>query len=159
MRILSPLRGGLFIIECARFSFLIGSMAILRHNAGTAFPWQLYAVPNALFLLMALFLWLDTSKYGVYSLLYISGKSLSLFSGIASGIAFSQNLGNLNFYERGLANPLLVLALVIIIDLISLVIALILSIKNKNHIPVLSNTDTAAGVQAADNETGKYGGA
>jgi hypothetical protein len=38
------------------------------------------AAPGALFPLMALFWWLDSSRYGVYSMLYAAGKSICLFS-------------------------------------------------------------------------------
>ena len=153
MRIHSPLCGGLFIVECARFSFLTGGLVILRHNAEAVFPWQMYAAANALFVLMALFLWLDASKYSVYVPLHISGKSLSLFCEIAGGIAF---LGQISFFEPGIGNSLRILAVLVIIDMISLVLALFVCIKNKKHKPILSGPNI--NVPAQGDETGEYGG-
>jgi len=131
MRTFSPLSGGLFFIECARFSFLTGILAVFRYNAGPAFPWQIYAVPNALFLLIALFLWLDRSKYTAYSLLYISGKSLCLFSEIISGIAMYKNVKQTDFFETGILNPGRILPIAFFIDLVTLIIILIGCTKNK----------------------------
>ena len=155
MRILSPLCGGLFIVECARFSFLTGGLVILRQNAEAAFPWQMYAVANALFVLMALFLWLDASKYSMYVPLYIAGKSLSLFCEIAGGIVF---LGQISFFEPGISNSLRILAVLVIIDLISLVLALFVCIKNKKQKPVLSGSGPNLEVPAQGDESGEYGG-
>jgi len=155
---LSPLRGGLFIAECARFSFLTGIMAILRFNANADFPWQIYAVPNALFLLMALFSWLDTSKYGAYVMLYIAGKALCLFSEISSLFIFSRQSSTMNFYEAWITNPGIVLSLVLICDLLTLSLALLISYKkNKNPEAALSGSQPE--VAAADTgESEGHGG-
>lgn len=154
MRIFSPLRGGLLFAECARFSFLTGILVVLRHSTGPVFPWQIYAVPNALFILMALFLWLDFSEYAVFSLLYISGKSLCLFSEISSWIVLSKNQDPANFDKFGFANPVNVLAVIFLIDLLTLIITLIIRIKNKISEPVLS----APGQIQEYDETGCNGG-
>ena len=139
MRHRSPLGGGLFIIECVRFSFLTGVLSILRYNAGAAFPWHIYAVPNALFLLAALFLWLDAPKYAVYTLLYISGKSLSIFSEIASGIVFLRRINPVNFNAQTMTNPVIVLSFAFAVDIITLIIALLINIKNnKKPKPAIS---------------------
>ena len=161
MRYFSPLRGSLLIIECARFSFLTGVLAVLRHNAGIAFPWQLYAVPNALFLIMALFLWLDASKYPAYLLLYISGKSLCLFSGISSWIAFSRNMEATAFFNMRISSPAAILAIILAVDLISIVIALIISSKkNIKTAAALSESESNTKIPESDsNETESQGGA
>ncbi|GHV94471.1 hypothetical protein AGMMS50293_07910 [Spirochaetia bacterium] len=97
MEVYRPLRAGLFIYECARLLFLVGSFALLQPGGmggvaggmdggaggmggGASFPWLAYTAPNALFPLMALFVWLDMSRYGVYLPLYLAGKCISLFS-------------------------------------------------------------------------------
>ena len=157
MRISSPLRGGLLFIECARFSYLTGILAILRHNAGTSFPWQIYAVPNALFLLIALFLWLDAARYGVFSLLYISGKSLCLFSEIAGGIVFLKNMGPVSLFESGITGPGMVIPVVFIIDVITVILIMISTTKNKKAEPVLS--ESAPYIAAQDDNAGGHGGA
>jgi hypothetical protein len=58
---------------------LIGVFCFLRPGEGAGvFPWLVYAVPNALFPLMALFLWRRFSRYGAYLPLYVSGKCMVL---------------------------------------------------------------------------------
>ncbi|MCL2879628.1 MAG: hypothetical protein FWF29_05215, partial [Treponema sp.] len=161
MRTLSPLRGGIFIIECARFSFLTGILAVLRHNAGSSFPWQIYAVPNALFVLMALFLWLDTSKYTVYSLLYAAGKALCVFSEIMSGVAFFRNIRSMNFFAAGSPGPHLTLPIVFLVDVITLIIMLIIIIKNKNTGQLTAEPSSGSTDQnnTASDVSGGHGGA
>ncbi|MCL1991710.1 MAG: hypothetical protein FWG66_02040 [Spirochaetes bacterium] len=46
-------------------------------------PWLLFAAPNMLFPLMALFLWLDFFKYEAYVPLFIVGKFVCIFSTIS----------------------------------------------------------------------------
>jgi hypothetical protein len=79
MDIFRPLRGGLFVYECLRLLYLIGSFVVLRPGGGN-FPWLVYAAPNALFPLAALFLWLDISRYGLYLPLYVAGKGIGVCS-------------------------------------------------------------------------------
>jgi len=157
MRKHSLLCGGLFIVECVRLSFLSEGLGILMSSAEGAFPWHIFAVPNALFVLMALFLWLDVTKYGVYLPLYISGKLLSLFCEIAGGIIF---FGKVIFLGPEISNSLRILAVIIFIDLISLVPALIARIKNIKNKPVSSvvSSGPSIGVMAHNEETGEYGG-
>jgi hypothetical protein len=75
-----PLRAGLFVYESLRLLFLAAVFAVLRPDGAVGFPWLVYAAPNALFTLMALFLWLNISRYGVYLPLFLAGKLISLFS-------------------------------------------------------------------------------
>ena len=123
--------GGLFAIECARFSFLTGVLALWRFKAGIGFPWHIYAVPNALFLLTALFLWLDLSRYSVYLMLFISGKLLSIFSAVSSLISLSLKSGVTAAFEAKYSNPSLALTAVIIIDLITIILAFFILFKSK----------------------------
>jgi len=158
MRKHSLLCGGLFIVECIRLSFLSEGLGILRSNVEEVFPWHIFAVPNALFVLMALFLWLDVTKYSVYLPLYISGKLLSLFCEIAGGIAF---FGKITFFGLELSRSLHILAVIIFIDLISLVPALIACIKNIRNIKNKQGSSVSVpniGVMAHNDETGEYGG-
>jgi hypothetical protein len=156
MKNFSPLRGGLFILECARFSFLTGLLAVVRYNAGAAFPWQIYAAPNALFLLMALFLLLDASQYAVYSILYISGKVLCLFSEVMSAAAFFKNLIPMNSHKTETTIHGIILPIAFILDIITLIVILISSIKNKKPEPVLLGASQGT---ALPNDTGGHGGA
>jgi hypothetical protein len=79
MEIYRPLRAALFLYECVRLALLIEVFCFLRPDNGTrVFPWLVYTVPNALFPLMALFVWRRFSRYGAYLPLYISGKCITL---------------------------------------------------------------------------------
>jgi hypothetical protein len=55
--------------------------SFLKPGGGAGiFPWPVYAVPNALFPLMTLFLWRQFSRYAAYISLYVSGKCIALAS-------------------------------------------------------------------------------
>lgn len=69
------------LYECIRLLVLIWVFNVfLPGDEAGIFPWLVYAVPNALFPLIALFLWRQVSRYGVYVPLYISGKCITLAS-------------------------------------------------------------------------------
>jgi hypothetical protein len=60
---------------------LIWLFGFLRPGGGVDFfPWLVYAAPNALFPLMAFFLWQSLSRWGAYAPLYTSGKCVALVS-------------------------------------------------------------------------------
>jgi hypothetical protein len=67
-------------------------------------------------------------------------------------------LGQINFFEPGISNSLRILAVLVIIDMISLVLALFVCIKNKKHKPVLSVPGPNINVPAQGDATGEYGG-
>jgi hypothetical protein len=79
-----PLRAVLFMYELARLAILVGVAGgfVQAGGAEDAFPlpWPAYMVPNGLFLLMALFLWLDMSRYRPYLFLYMAGKTIAAVS-------------------------------------------------------------------------------
>jgi hypothetical protein len=125
----SLLRGGLFVLECARFSFITGVLTVLNPDA--AFPWMVYAVPNALFLLVAIFMWLNPSKYGVFDPLYISGKAMSLFS-ITGWYLFSRQAGSAYLKETSFSNR--AFATLFFCDLLSLFAVVLISIKKRGNI-------------------------
>jgi hypothetical protein len=69
----------LFLYECLRLLILTGVFSLFRPGDGAGpFPWLVYAAPNALFPLMALFIWRRFSRYGAYLPLYVSGKCIAL---------------------------------------------------------------------------------
>jgi uncharacterized membrane protein len=57
-------------------------IAYLLYSIGqmTGFSIIIYAAPNALFVLMALFLWLDTARHRAFLHLFIAGKSISILT-------------------------------------------------------------------------------
>ncbi|GHV89833.1 hypothetical protein AGMMS50268_03360 [Spirochaetia bacterium] len=49
---------------------------------GAVFPALVFGAANALFLLMALFMWLDFVRYRAYATLYTAGKALTAVSAL-----------------------------------------------------------------------------
>jgi len=82
----SPLAAALFFYECLRLSLLIVFLFISSSmgNAGLAggafFPYIVYISSNALFPLMALFMWLRPGEYRNYITLYMAGKIIGVVS-------------------------------------------------------------------------------
>jgi hypothetical protein len=79
MKMVNIIKGGLFIYESVRIIILaLYLMIVLPEHS--AVSWLAFAVPGALFPLMAMFIWLDTSRYNAYLPLYIAGKCIGIFS-------------------------------------------------------------------------------
>jgi hypothetical protein len=69
----------LFIYEC--INFLILAAIIVFHNINqAALPQISFTASTALFPLMSLFIWLDSSRYRVYMPLFTAGKCIGIFS-------------------------------------------------------------------------------
>ena len=69
-----PLRAGLFVYECLRLFCLVFFLLVASIN-GT---YSVYISSNALFPLMALFIWLRPEEYENYTTLFIAGKIITL---------------------------------------------------------------------------------
>jgi hypothetical protein len=83
MDVYRPLRGGLFIYEVARLCLLAGVMGGAAPGGEEAlFPVLATGAANALFLLMALFIWLDLGRYKAYIPLYTAGKALTVIAAL-----------------------------------------------------------------------------
>ena len=54
--------------------------AIFEPSDSTGFPRLVFVLPAAVFPLMALFIWIDISRYNAYLPLFTAGKCISLFS-------------------------------------------------------------------------------
>ena len=80
MDVYRPLRAGLFIYECLRVFILVLFLFVASIEASVNGTYSVYMSSNALFPLMALFLWLKPEEYANYSLLYIAGKIIALIS-------------------------------------------------------------------------------
>jgi len=73
MRIVSIIKPVLFLYECFRiFVFTIVMVYTLQEIS--AVPYLVFAVPAIMFPLMALFLWIDASRYRAYLPLFTAGK-------------------------------------------------------------------------------------
>ena len=82
----SPLAAVLFFYECLRLSLLIvflfisASLGNIGLAGGDFFPYIVYISSNALFPLMALFMWLRPGEYRNYITLYMAGKIIGVVS-------------------------------------------------------------------------------
>jgi hypothetical protein len=107
MEVYRPLRAGLCIYECVRLLSLLGAFALLRPDGeAAAFPWSACVASNALFPLMALFLWLDSSRYSVYEPLYTAGKCVCFVS-VMSWCIFSRQIIITTLLSGGLFIPMI----------------------------------------------------
>jgi hypothetical protein len=87
MDVYRPLRAILFGYEVVRLLVLIGLYtAFAGAEGGGAFPYLVFAAPNALFVLMSFFLLLDLAAYRSYLTLYRAGKIVTAAAFIAWGL-------------------------------------------------------------------------
>jgi hypothetical protein len=118
IRILKP---ALFIYECTRTFVLVCIFASLFYGTD-AVSCLAFAAPGAIFPIMALFIWIDTTGFKVYIPLYTAGKCIGLFSlaiwfavswvgMIRDGFPFFNKAGEILF----LLGDLLALAAILII--------------------------------------------
>ena len=75
-----PLRAGLFVYECLRLLCLVFFLLVASLEASINGTYSVYISSNALFPLMALFIWLRPEEYENYTTLYIAGKVIALVS-------------------------------------------------------------------------------
>ncbi|MDR0495925.1 MAG: hypothetical protein LBG95_09910 [Treponema sp.] len=74
------LRTVLCVYEGLRLAFLVGAFVLLSPEGAVKFPWLALISPGALFLLMAVFMRLNMSRYRVYGPLYLAGKGFSVIT-------------------------------------------------------------------------------
>ena len=75
-----PLGAGIFVYECLRLLVLVVFLLIASLEASFNGAYSVYMSSNALFPLMALFIWLKPQEYGNYLSLYVAGKIIALIS-------------------------------------------------------------------------------
>ena len=76
-----PLRAVLFFYECLRLLLLVVFIFLAPLDAavyGAFFPYLVFLSPNALFPLIALFVWLRPETFRNYLSLYMAGKTISV---------------------------------------------------------------------------------
>ena len=119
---LRPLRAALFIYECVRILLLIVLLFIVpeesgfsgsfpgaggflsgSYESGAFFPYLVYLSANALFPLMALFVWLRPEEYRNYLTLYMAGKIITAVSFYAWGLFSTRNLPGMENLIRSIA--------------------------------------------------------
>jgi hypothetical protein len=86
----SILKPALFIYECVRIIILSFTLVYQLPADSSALPWMAFTVNGALFPLMALFIWLDISRYRPYLPLFIAGKCIGILSLLGWFIIFRQ---------------------------------------------------------------------
>ena len=127
MGLLRLLKPGLFTYECIRI-LLLASYVVVQ-SANPVFSLSIvFAAPGAIFPLMALFLWLDISRYSVYLPLFAAGKSISIV--LLAGYTVAS--GRFSTFELlFLSGDILALAAIIL---------LLNNIRKLTEVPVLTET-------------------
>jgi hypothetical protein len=142
----------LFIYDLIRLAVMVGLLQVFlrgRENSGAGvFPYLPYAAPNALFPLMALFIWVDPETYRVYFPLYMAGKTVGIGAFIGWTL-FSLNSAAVTVLVD---NPPLVMALGLGLFLVLADIGAILGVR------ALSKAAGREGPVSPDGETGDGGG-
>jgi hypothetical protein len=80
MDVYKPLGAGLFFYECLRLLILVFFLLLAAFESAANGSYAVYMSSNALFPLMALFIWLRPDEYRNYITLYMAGKIVSLVS-------------------------------------------------------------------------------
>jgi len=78
MRKIKLVKAGLSIIECIRIFILAVFLLIYGYEKGFSLE-VAFIGPTVLFLLMALFIMLDTDRYKAYIQLFTAGKCINIF--------------------------------------------------------------------------------
>ena len=88
MNIVRYLKPFVFALECIKL--MVIAFIIIQGDAPGLFIKILLAAPEALFPLMALFVWLDTERYKEYPPLFLAGKIIGIFLLLGWFIIFRQ---------------------------------------------------------------------
>jgi len=99
MGVLKPISAGLFIFECLRLLALVVFFGAAPRE-GSLGVLSVYLSANALFLLMALFVWLKPEEYRSYPVLYMAGKIIALVTFYVWLIISSPGIPGLGNAER-----------------------------------------------------------
>ncbi|MDR3167209.1 MAG: hypothetical protein LBT93_04640 [Treponema sp.] len=96
MDLYRPLRVVLFIYELLRLVLVVGItvgfMPPEENGMYYLFPYVVYVVPNALFPLMTLFLWLRLEVYRPYLALYMAGKTIAVVCAVVWAVFSIQTI-------------------------------------------------------------------
>ena len=114
MKISGVLKPALFVYECVRLILFLFLLFIYKISGSITIPWLAFSANGALFPLMALFIWIDISRYRQYVPLFIAGKCIGVLLLILWLLLFIQS----NIIETGvffLCGDLLALASVVFI--------------------------------------------
>jgi len=135
------IKGGLFIYESVRIIILVLCLIFVLPETN-AVSWTAFAIPGALFPLMAMFIWIDITRYNAYLPLYTAGKCIGIFS----LIAFSAVSGGFTAFDK--ASGIFLFAGLIFMAGDLLALAGILHVNNnfnstmRLNKPILEETET-----------------
>jgi membrane protein required for beta-lactamase induction len=110
----------LLIFECLTFS--VAFNVIFRSINQTGVPGIALMASSALFPLMALFIWLDSTRYKVYMPLFIAGKCVGIFSIITGQVR------NIDVISVDIA----IVSTLFFSYILSIVVVILLIIREKN---------------------------
>jgi hypothetical protein len=130
MKVYRPLRLVLFAYEFIRLIIII-SLISAAPEGERSVPYLVYAASNALYPLMAFFMWFNLSEYRSYVLLYTAGKCIAAAAAAGWVFFFLRNIPAAAGMG-GLPAPLSVL-LFAVLDILS-ILAGILIIGRVNRI-------------------------
>jgi len=111
MNVWKPLRAAIFIYECLRILLLVVLLFIAPLENGMPagsfgseafFPYIVYLSANALFPLMALFVWLRPEEYRNYLTLYMAGKIIAVVSFYVWGFFSSREIPGMENFARSI---------------------------------------------------------
>ena len=110
----------LFIYESIRV-LILAAFVFFQPVDPSGFPRLVFAVSGALFPIMALFIWLDISRYRAYLPLFAAGKCIGLFSllvwsFVSRNITMTEGVPGIVIAERALlSGDLFAMAAVLLI--------------------------------------------
>ncbi|HON13173.1 MAG TPA: hypothetical protein PLB48_03520 [Treponema sp.] len=118
MKLHRPLSLSIFLYEVVRMVTLLVLSASVRSASFVSPALMAYLLaPQILYVFMALFLWIDESKYHSYLPLYVWGKSISLWAALLWVFTSFQSLVKTIVMYTGSAADSLMIAFAILIPL------------------------------------------
>jgi len=100
MKIIRIIKPALFIYEFIRILILAAAL-VINSDRSDIFGQIVYTAPNALFPLMALFIWLNQERYGAYLPLFLAGKCIVISTSLIFSIISGQTILIGSFIDFG----------------------------------------------------------
>ncbi len=158
MRAKKPLYITLFIIDLLRLSALLTALSEYQNSTmeiGSLSSYAIvYAAPQALFVLMAFFLWRSPQRYAAFLPLYTAGKVISAFS---VGVWLLKTLPSaeiaLGLGKIGVLLLLGVSALIVMFDLLTALFGLLLLHGQRGEIGEATANAPDLVVESLDDES------
>jgi len=117
MKMIRLIKPALFIYEFIRILILAAAL-VINSSENDIFGQIVYTAPNALFPLMALFIWLNQERYKAYLPLFLAGKCIAISTTLVFSAISGQTTMTGSFVDFGylLGFDLLAIAAVIMIN-------------------------------------------